>query len=211
MKFTTLMLASAAILGSTAANARDNWPNWYVGLKGAVPFVSDQDVSRSGVSSGEVDFDDGAMFGGSIGYVPNGSGLRMELEYFNSENDVSGASGIAPGAVSGSLTVDAIMFNAFYDFNNKTILTPYIGAGLGGAKFELESAALGLSGETDNQMAYQLMAGMSYEPKMLRNVAFSAGYRYFATFDDLAYGAGANQTSHDYDSHNLELGARFRF
>ena len=212
MKTISLMLASAAMLGATAAEARDNWPNWYVGLKGAVPFVTDQDVSRSGVSSGEVDFDDGAFYSGAIGYVPNGTGFRFELEYFNAENDINGASGIAAGPVDGDVTVDALMFNAFYDFTNKTLVTPYVGVGLGGAQAELRSVALGLvEGQDETQLAYQLMTGLSYEPKMLRNVAFSLGYRYFSTFDDLEFGSGASQTTIDYDTHNVELGARFRF
>lgn len=212
MKFTTLMLAGAVVLSATAANARDNWPNWYVGLKGAVPFVADQDVSRSDVSSGEIDFDDGAMYGASIGYVPNGGGMRYELEYTNAENDLSGASGLFAGPIDGDITVEALMFNAFYDFTNATLITPYVGAGFGAANLQLESAALGITDAQDEtQLAYQLMTGMSYEPKSLRNVAFSLGYRYFSTFDEADFGSGVSQTSLDYDSHNVELGARFRF
>lgn len=212
MKLTTLMLAGAAMLSTTAANAQDNWPNWYVGLKGAVPFVPDQDVSRSGVSAGEIDFDDGTMYSAAIGYMPNGGNMRYELEYFNSENSLSGAATLFPGQLSGDMTVDALMLNAFYDFTNETLITPYIGAGIGGARTSLQSVDLALSGgETDTQMAYQLMTGLSYEPKILRNVAFSVGYRYFSIFDNAEFANGANQTDIDFDSHNVEVGARFRF
>jgi opacity protein-like surface antigen len=174
--------------------------------------VSNQDVSRAGADAGEMSFDNGVMYGGSLGYVPNNTSLRFELEYTNSENDIDGASGIVAGPVAGSVTVNALMFNAFYDFTNQTIISPYLGAGFGMAELELESDTLGLTDAgSENQMAYQVMAGVSYEPKMLRNTALSLGYRYFSLFDEAEFGAGASQTAIDYSSHNLELGARFRF
>ncbi|MCE3233257.1 MAG: hypothetical protein K0R98_1514 [Rickettsiaceae bacterium] len=79
-------------------------------------------------------------------------------------------------------------FNGYYDFNNTTVLAPYIGAGIGAT--------------TDDDVrnvafSYQLMAGVNY--KLNDDDKISFGYRYFDVPD------------YHYHTHALEVAYRHSF
>ena len=207
----------AAISFASSVSAQDRWPNWYIGLSASVPFVDNQDVTQGGAGIGEADFDNGFGATFAIGYTPNGrrqaSPLRYELAYQYAKSDVNSIGG---ATAVGDARVDAIMFNTYYDFARGVLgvggggLTPYIGAGVGFAEVDFNSSTITVD-NSDSAFAYQGMLGVSYAPQTLPNTVWGVGYRYFAVANDLEYGAGAGLTELEYDSHNIELNARFRF
>lgn len=212
---TTTVLAAAS-----AHAAQDNWPHWYIGLHGQVAFVQDADVEAAGVTGGEMSFDGEFGLGAALGYRPYHTGsaldnMRFELEYVYRDqefDDISGVIGGVPGTqpLNGDLIGHSIMANAFYDFKTGTGFTPYIGGGMGVTMWEFDSSTLAVD-DDDSVFSYQGMAGVYYSPSTMPHTDWGIGYRYFGTLDpefETALGTGVE---HDYDSHNLELLARFRF
>lgn len=207
-----LFAVGALFVASGVAQAEERWPKWYVGLHGAMPFVGDTGVTRSGASLGSLEFDNpGWGVGASLGYKPGGTDsffdmTRFELEYGYRESDLDTLGG---ASTADDLSVHSVMFNALYDIATGTQLTPYLGAGIGWSNVELNIPSIAVS-DTDSVFSYQFLAGVSYEPESIPNTAFSLGYRYFAT-SDVEFGSALGTVEHEYDSHGAEIGARFSF
>ncbi len=210
-----IILALGALLVTTsAANADQRWPKWYVGINGSLPWVGDADASSPLlIGTGDIEMDNpGWGAGASLGYKPGGTGTfldmtRFEIEYAYSANDVDSIAGVG---TTDDVTVDAYMFNVYYDFLNDTQFTPYIGAGLGWANVETNIPAIGLS-DSDDVFAYQGRLGVAYEPTTMPNVAFTLGYRYFGTADPEYNATLVGPLETEYNSHSAEAGARFSF
>ena len=90
------------------------------------------------------------------------------------------------------------MVNGFYDVENKTPFTPYIGGGIGFANVDLDS-------EDDRVFAYQLGIGVGYAIDEV--ITLDLGYRYFATSDPEFLGG----IKAEYSSHNLLVGIRVTY
>jgi len=224
----SLVIAATALLSSTflisSAQAEPRWPNWYVGLHGSLSFVNDGDV-RGAPAADEVRYDTGFGYGASLGYRPavdggNWRNLRAEVEWHHQESDIDKIT--SPGGASlngvGDVNVNAYMVNLFYDAtfrddNMRQALTPYFGGGLGLARFSLNDTtpALGNVSDEDTQLAAQLLAGISYAPEFMPFTEWTLGYRYFTTADAKFSNTTGGTYKMEYDSHNVELGARFLF
>lgn len=208
----------ALLAASSAANAQERWPRWYVGLSGSAVFSNDVDVDTA-FGSGTLDTDTGWGAGVSVGYMPHFtnhylSTLRFEGEIYYRENSIDGASfgGVAiPGSGGGDIESVSYMINALFDIKTGTAVTPYLGGGIGAATVDIPaSTALGTTGDDDTVFAWQLMAGLSYEPRLMPHTIWSIGYRYHVLNDPQFSQAGVNYEL-DYDTHNIEAGVKFRF
>lgn len=208
------VLATSAIASAAQAADQVRWPNWYVGVHGGMNFRADGDVNNGGVVN-ELESDTGYAVGASIGYlppttVPFFNNSRWELEYTYRANDNK-----AVGA--GDITSNNYYANVYYDFNNDTNWTPYLGAGAGMSQIDFSVPGLGLSGD-DNVFGWQLMAGVSYSPTSLPNTQWSIGYRYQNTFDDMQFIDDLNvapgvfvSNEVETENHGIEISARFLF
>lgn len=210
--------AGALLASASAANAQERWPRWYVGLSGSAVFMDEVDVDSS-LGGATLDTDSGWGAGVSLGYMPHFtnqylSTLRFEGEIYYRENSVDGATvaGVAvPGAGSGDIETVSYMINALFDIRTGTAVTPYLGGGIGAANIDIPSnAALGTSGDDDTVFAWQLMAGLSYEPRLMPHTVWSIGYRYHTLNNPEFSQAGVNYEL-DYNTHNIEAGVKFRF
>lgn len=95
------------------------------------------------------------------------------------------------------------MANAYYDIDTGSQWVPFIGAGIGWAKVDLNTPALPL-GDNDNVFAYQFMAGVSYA--IDDRWAVDAQYRFFGTQD-----ATIQDADFSMNSNNLLVGFRYSF
>ena len=215
----TLLSASCLIFISTASEAQQRWPNWYLGLHGALSFVGDSDIENN-VNADEFSTDSGIGYGASIGYRPRSAhgqwnNMRLEAEWHHQRADLSevNAAGANVDAI-GSVRANAIMGNIFYDATiSMPEWRPYVGAGLGFAQLSLQNAtsSLGTLNKDDNVFAWNVMAGLGYTPQWLPYTEWSIGYRYFATGDaEFSLNNGGTMEI-NYDSHNLEAGVKFLF
>lgn len=106
---------------------------------------------------------DGLIFSAALGF-DYADGIRTELEYryaateFDSVTLADPVLGPTPGApVNDDVTGHFLMSNFYFDFNNDSRFTPFIGGGVGGAFMENENA------QRDAALALQARAGVSYE------------------------------------------------
>lgn len=200
----------------SSAHADERWPRWYVGLSADVAFVEDSDLS--GAVSGDLDYDIGTGGAISVGYLPfagieflDNTRIEAELGYRYAGLDGFTNAG-TPANATGSARMLTYMANAYYDFNNETQWTPYLGAGLGGAMVQLsKSSGLGNTDDEDTVFAYQFMAGVTYAPSSMPMTEWGVGYRYFTANSPDFTTTGATLNLDDITSHNIEATARFRF
>lgn len=191
MKSLKIALAvSALALTAGAAHAEyynpTTWNGGYASVKGGLNSIQD----NSGVK-----FDTGYSFDGALGahICPQ---VRVEGELGYQHADGRGRTDL------GTMTM---MANGYYDFNNlgtwSTIVTPYVGLGLGAAHHELSANG---GGNTEWDVAYAAIAGASYAvtPKL----AITADYKYLGTPSIDKPGRDVS-----YDSHNFLVGLRYSF
>ena len=89
-----------------------------------------------------------------------------------------------------SINVYNLMVNGYYDFHNRTIATPYIGAGIG----------VGFN-EVKNVLSYQVGPGVDIA--INKSLSIDVSYKFNGT-SNIAPG-------YDDNSHNITAGIRYRF
>lgn len=214
----SLLSASFLVFASSAADAQPRWPNWYLGLHGALSFVGEEDLSGN-PTIGSFDQDTGAGYGVSLGYRPRietgeWSNMRLEIEWHHQRANIDKINTTGgTTTASGDVRANAGMFNVFYDAaTSMPEWRPYVGVGLGFADLHLKNAAaFGASGDKDSVFAWNLMAGLGYVPEWLPYTEWTAGYRYFSTADAEFGLTGGGTFEMEYDSHNIEAGIKFLF
>ncbi len=170
-----LAIASAALM-TGAAEAQDDdaaLGSVYVRAGAGYTFVNnwDQDFTYNPDAvfvmpppTGQtIENGDGVIFTGALGF-DYADGIRTELEYRYAATEFDSVTLADPmlGPVAAVTANDDIkghflMSNFYFDFNNASRFTPFIGGGVGGAFMENEN------GQRDAALALQARAGVSYE------------------------------------------------
>lgn len=197
-------------------------PSVYLDVTGSGVFAEKASLSGSPYSSG-ASFEPGWGFSVALGYEPpvmRGpvSQTRFEIEaayrVSNIKND-----GIDSTEERGEMNAWTIMANSFFDLENATNVTPYIGGGVGLASVRLRVPALGgASGarldDSDIVPAYQLMTGLTLEPESMPRVGFHFGYRFIDSFNEPKFQHDGTPSDPkrdgDFQSHNVEGGLRLK-
>ena len=182
----------------------------YLGVNGGVVSVNDIDLSGAEFRSDE-GFDIGIVGGYDFGL------FRMEGELSYRKNNVDEieidywGNGSMNG--DGDITSTSLLVNGYFDMENNTGFTPYVGLGLGIANIAFNNvSALGIDLIDDDttKTAAQLALGFSYD--VTDKVVIDFSYRYFFT-DDIRVKNEFNNEVHgeSYDSHNAVVGLRAFF
>ncbi len=197
-------LAVAIVAGQAHAETA---PGWYVAPGVALTFGSNSTIhAPSGKSEARTE-NTNAGFLGSVGYA-FGNGLRVEVEYLHDQHNINEV-GNTPAF--GHISNNAVFLNFLYDFNTGTMLTPYIGGGIGPDFVHLENygtAAGRLNGDA-TVAAYQGIIGVAAE--LDRNWAVTADYRYFGSFDPKVSYSATGEARMSNASHNMVVGLRYKF
>ncbi|NOQ45597.1 MAG: outer membrane beta-barrel protein, partial [Desulfobulbaceae bacterium] len=155
--------------------------SYYVKGNVGIGMAMDTDVDNMPDNAGtaKVTYDSGFVATGAIGY-DLACPARVEIEYLWQKNDLDRLSydNQIQNFSDGDLKTQAFMFNGYYDVDTGSPWTPFIGAGLGWAKVDLDTPALPL-GDNDDVFAYQFMAGVAYIIDDQWSV--DAQYRFFGT------------------------------
>lgn len=189
-------------------------PQWYLDMTASANMP--EEVGLTNAASRKTSFDSGSGFSAALGYKPpyaRGflSQTRYEIEGAYRRNSVKNDFVDPSSGSTGSLHVWSAMMNAYFDLKNTSQLTPYVGGGLGITKISFRAPRLAIR-DSDTVPAYQLMAGVSYEPEALPRVGFHLGYRYLSTFSDPEYHTSSNaRVDSDYANHGVEAGVRLHF
>jgi opacity protein-like surface antigen len=204
--FRSAVLATAAVaVFSSGALARSGSgrekPNWYATISGYVPFLQDIELKEHSGSNTlqapEFEFDVGFGLGGAVGYRVSPY-FRTELELAWRDNEFDNIGGFTPLDIDDSKYYSqqsiALMANAYLQYPNQTLFTPYVGAGIGAVYVKsplkeydviIQQVLTGqeIEGRRSEEwtLGYQFMAGVSYEVPNLQVAGGSEivlGYRY---------------------------------
>jgi opacity protein-like surface antigen len=171
----------------------------------------------------KVEFDPGINIGMTGGYDFGYLRLEGELSYKHSEmKDITDQSdNFRFRNVDGNLAALALMFNSFVDLHTNSIVTPYVGGGIGFATLYLSdtfgtdtrggtlSRAQLYVNDSDSVFAYQVGGGV--EIALNRDLSLDLGYRYFGTSTARFDSSFDQNTKLKYESHNANVGFRLKF
>jgi opacity protein-like surface antigen len=205
-----MVLMTALVGNGSQARASEGF---YAGIQvGAVELEDTETDSSKG------EMKTGYVLSGSAGY--DFGHLRLEGEIAYRENDLGKTIISNTNADSnGDVSAFAFMVNGYFDLENRTAFTPYIGAGLGYARVEIDGKATYGSNTTvewddhDSGLAYQLMAGLAWD--LSDTIVLDVSYRYLDC-DDIEIAGTSNwgftaEDEIDYESHNFMIGLKWFF
>ncbi|QDH72190.1 OmpA family protein [Brevundimonas sp. M20] len=136
---------------------------------------------------------------GRLGYRLNAN-WRIEAEAGYRESDELEFDGLTVSDVDASAT--SLMANVLYDFGNRdAAFRPFVGAGVGAAKVEIEDV-------DDTAFGWQLLAGAAW--RMTERASLDLTYRYL-NVADLEMSDGVDSFSGDFEDHSVTLGLRYSF
>lgn len=204
MNIRVALLAGAALVALSAAPAM---AQPYLGVGAGASWIEDADVKGAGATTNmEFDTGYGALIKGGYDF---GGGWRAEGELGWREWGVDGVNG---GAVSGGdLRMYTVFLNGLYDFMPTNNWSPYLGAGLGVARFSADGLRVGATGSNDqeNTWAVQGIAGAWYA--LDQNWQISADYRYQYHGDVNLATSGAPSYDIGNQVHTVMLGLTYKF
>ncbi len=204
-----LAALAVAILAPGAVQAEQG--NWYVGAGGMPVFQQDAD-SNVNSTTNIIKYNTGWGVSGSGGYAW-GNGIRTEAEVAYRRNSVDSIEGTGAGpAQEGHFSTVSLMGNVLYDIKTGTMITPYVGAGIGlGIPMadDIRTTVGRTVDSTRPTFAYQFIGGMS--AALNTNWALTADYRYFRTLDEKFKTNLGDRATIDNASHNVMVGVRYTF
>lgn len=184
--------------------------NWYVSGNIGMASASNSDLTDSTVPGITIDieYDSGLTLGAAIGYDYGTIRAEGELAYQKNDFDKASLWGVDV-PLSGDATATSLLLNGYFDIENDSPVTPYITAGLGLAKIEVNNLNVpgsGLPGTSDDDtvFAYQIGAGLGYA--INNRLTADVRYRYL-TSSDPEFGT----SEAEFASHNVTAGLRYSF
>lgn len=193
-------LALMALGAAAPAGAQQAALGPYVLGGAGLSLLEDSDVGGS--VNARHEFNPGWAGLGALGYA-FANGFRVEGELGYRRNNVDNGTGNAEAWT--------LMGNALYDFTTGTAFTPYVGAGIGGARLNFNNVPAGSTSidDADTVLAYQGLAGVTYE--LETNLKLDLGYRYLTTERPSFRTRAGGTVDGDYDDHAVMLGLRYQF
>jgi len=209
MKKTFFMIIGCTMLLSISSIAYSAGP--YISGNLGLAIASDSDVTDSTVPGITLDIesDSGLALGVAVGYGL-GNNTRIEGEIAYQKNDLDKASLLGVDVdLTGDTSSLALLLNGYYDFATESAFTPFISAGLGFAKVEINDfnvpgSGLPSSNDDDTVFAYQVGAGVGYAVN--EKTTLDVKYRYTGTSDP-----DFDTSTAEYSSHNFYAGIRVSF
>ena len=206
MKKTVLTVAALAILAVPMSSMAAG-DTFYVKGNVGVGMAMDTDIDNMPNAAGtaKMNFDTGFVGTFAAGY-DFANPMRLEVEYLWQKNDLDRLSydNFYGNFDQGDLKTQAFMFNGYYDIDTGSPWTPYVGAGIGWGKLDLNTPGVPNFSDNDDVFAYQFMGGVAYAIDAQWSV--DAQYRFFGTNDATINGADFNLNSND-----LMIGVRYTF
>jgi outer membrane immunogenic protein len=162
-------------------------------------WLEDSDIRGNQGDSGEFSFDKGLAITAAIGKTLSET-LRAEVELgyrTNEANEARPRSGETHSVDSDIVTL-SIMANCFYDFIPGSVISPFLGAGIGIANVDGEVPN---NNGKDDVFAYQFTVGAAYS--VTEKLKLDVQYRLFGT-DNPEF----KNVEAEYLTHNVLFGLR---
>ncbi len=202
----SLIALTAALLLAPAAQAKTT-PGWYAALGVGVAFPVDPTMYAGGAKTKGTDENTNFSSSIAVGYAFDNS-IRTAVEFYHNQINTTTFNG---SHGFGHITNRILFANVYYDFDNKSLLTPYIGAGFGVDFVNVNNVGNStgrLKGE-EIVGAYQGIVGVAAQ--IDENWAVTADYRYIASFDPKTSYTGGTKGRISNASQNLIVGVRYSF
>jgi len=206
-------------------------PSWYFRVDGAYAGYDDPVMVEDGVDTlSDTSIDGSWSLGGGVGRYFSPS-IRGDLTYeYRFVSDVKGTqrnpNADLPGTRQIGLSSHLFLANLYYDFNNNSRFTPYLGVGLGFVVHDTNQGKVtncnctGTIGDnSDTDVAGALMAGVSVS--LRDRLKLDAGYRFLymgsttsgpLTATTPGGNVNANDpTIEDIHAHEIRFGLRYDF
>lgn len=176
----------------------------YIGGGVGLNYLTDTDIEGNNLA-GDAEFDLGFGLLGVVGYSFGGPRIEGELSYRRNSTDKASVVNTGFNPINtrpdGDFSTFAGMMNFYYDIDVDSIITPYIGAGIGGAFADHEDIG------DEFAFAYQGILGASFY--IDQNIDAFLDFRYFAT-TKVAGGDIGRAAEVDNASFTVMAGIRFR-
>lgn len=213
MKNTVLMMAVAVLALTTAASAKaDDWRSGLY-IKGGIGLAYSRDQEYAdGVSARDTELKNGYYTQGAVGYDYGMFRSELEVSYRRNDVDAHTLNGANLGNPGGDAESWAGMINGYVDIPTGTVVTPYIGAGIGFARVdanEYDTSGVDFLDDGETDFAYQGMAGLDFA--IDDALSLYTEYKYFAVDNAEVRTVANNPSDLDYDSHTVSVGLRYSF
>ena len=190
-------LATFLPLSSFAADAE----GLYVGGNLGMAILNDADTTTDSGVAVNIDSDLGLALGAAVGYAFENIRIEGEIAWQKNDLDKINIWG-RDLELEGDISSLAFLLNGYYDFKNSSAFTPFVTAGIGMARIDVDDMApsgRGMPAQSnhDTVFAFQLGFGVSYA--VSDRISLDVKYRYFDTRED------------EYFSHNIYAGIRVFF
>jgi opacity protein-like surface antigen len=210
MKKRILIIAGCTIILSISSIAHSAQGPYVSGNLG-LAVLNDSDWTDSTIPgiTLNIESDSGLALGVAAGY-DLGNNIRVEGEIAYQQNDLDKVSAFGVDVdLAGDTSSLAFLLNGYYDFVTKSVFTPFVSAGLGFTKvevndFNVPGSGLPSSNDDDTVFAYQVGAGVDYAVNEKITIDFK--YRYLGTSDP-----EFDTSTVEYSSHNFYAGIRAAF
>ena len=200
------LVSIAAVEGNAAAqDVRSR--GFYVAADVGAALPKQSNISGMGINA-SADFDTGWGGAAALGYQFERP-FRTEFELGYRRAQVNGSGGMAQ---FGDADVASGMANAFYDFQNSSRFTPYLGLGLGIASVDFNQVGpFGTAqiDDTTTSLAYQGILGVGWH--LSDSIDVYTDYRYFAATNPNFTTSSGTSVEGEYAEHRLSLGIRWSF
>ncbi len=223
-----LLLALTLCLLLPAASAFADDGGWIIGLKAGYGWnnvsggLTDSAPQVNATTADSFSNEDGWLGAVAIGYDWSGQGvnLRTELEYsfydgIDYKHEAWNSTALTT-KLNAKIDVQTLMLNFYYDFENSTSFTPYVGVGAGFAFIDADldfdnPLVAGTDGNADTtNFAWNVGAGCAYELTEVISLDLQYKYVYFGDTDTYETGT-LKFKADDLSSSDLTLGLRFTF
>ncbi len=184
---------------------------WYISFTPSVLGPFSVDTTSPGLSPAEVKSEWGMGISGGLGYRYGDFRVEGEVLYGrNDGNDISFAGG--GGDVTGRYEWSGALINLYYDIPTGVGVRPYVGAGLGGVRFEADDitlAAFPPTNGTSTLFAYNVTAGVTYS--LTDSLRLLMGYRLLGMEGPDFQTGGAPLYGKSIHIHGFQVGVQFFF
>lgn len=197
----TLLLAACAAALVAAGSASASTEGAYISGNGGASFTPDLNLKSNTIGNQKESTDTGFAYGGSAGY-DYGNGWRVQFDSEYTHQNVTSLNG-AP--TNGHVSSTSLIFGAQKDLTNGTMITPYVGAGLGVQNVGGEVA--GYSGRSWKP-AYQAEAGLRSD--VSDQLSLYGEYR-FSQSESASMQSATDLAHQHFADHGLLAGVTYHF
>ena len=208
--YSVLFIIFVFVMSMTSVSAYADNDGWYFGSETGLSLLPKQKFNNLN-NSFSVDSSPGFSIFGQMGYQFYDYRLESEVSWRSNTIRSFTFNSLSHNG-TGSIQPLNLLFNGYYDIKTGSSFTPYVGAGIGGARISANSIGYNSKIYIDNDQfvpAYQGIAGVSYA--IDSHLSLKADYRYFRAPNARFSEIGLGSASSDYANHSVQLGFTYKF